>query len=349
MTSSPLLERPVRVGAQVPRVFSAPPSVPTDAGDQAVALAAAAGLHLFPWQQHALRAMLGERADGKWAAFEAALLVPRQNGKGSVIEAYELANLFLFDAQLIIHSAHLFPTAQEAFRRLDGLIDGAPALKRQVHKVSNSHGSEGIELKSGARIRFMARTISGSGRGFSPDRLVLDEAFRLPPEAVAAMLPALSAQPNPQIMYTSSTGYPDSDVLWRLVQREWVVPRLLELQGTFPDLRVSVAASSAAEGLKSELEAVGIPVDVVSGRDVQAACGLFFDYASTARLAHLGQPALDSAVAAAKKRVEDGETAFVWGRKRSTADITPLYAVTLALWAVVAGSNMNLHPINNVW
>jgi hypothetical protein len=199
--------------------LSAPPSARTEAGDKAVRLAALAGLDLFPWQQLALRTALGERADGKWSAFESALLVPRQNGKGSVIEAYELANLFLFGARLIIHSAHLFPTAQEAFRRLDALIDETPALKAKVKHISRSHGLEGIELKDGARIRFMARTVSGSGRGFSPDRLVLDEAFRLPPEAVAAMLPALSAQPNPQILYTSSTGYPDSEMLWRLAQR----------------------------------------------------------------------------------------------------------------------------------
>jgi hypothetical protein len=219
MSSSPTATRSARLGAQEPASWSAPLSVPTSSGDDAVELARLAGLDLFPWQQFALRTALGERSDGKWSAFEVALLVPRQNGKGSVIEAYELANLFLFDAQLIIHSAHLFPTAQEAFRRLDGLIDATPALKAQVKSISRSHGLEGIELKNGSRIRFMARTVSGSGRGFSPDRLVLDEAFKLPPEAVAAMLPALSAQPNPQILYTSSTGYPDSEMLKRLVAR----------------------------------------------------------------------------------------------------------------------------------
>ena len=60
----------------------------------------------------------GERADGKWAAFETALIVPRQNGKGSILEARELAGLFLFGEQLILHSAHEFKTAQEAFRRV---------------------------------------------------------------------------------------------------------------------------------------------------------------------------------------------------------------------------------------
>jgi hypothetical protein len=130
---------------------------------------------------------------------------------------------------------------------------------------------------------------------------------------------------------------------------EWVVSRFKELREVFPGLRVTVAAGSAAESLKPELEAAGIPVDVISGRDVAAGCGLLFDYATTARLAHLGQPPLDDALRAAKKRVEDGETAWVWGRKRSSADITPLYAATLALYAAVDASNLNMHPINNVW
>lgn len=63
---------------------------------------------LDEWQRFALDCMLGERADGKWAAFETALIVPRQNGKGSVLEARELAGLFLFGEQLILHSAHEF-------------------------------------------------------------------------------------------------------------------------------------------------------------------------------------------------------------------------------------------------
>ena len=36
-----------------------------------------------------------ERADGNWSAFEVGVNVPRQNGKGGIIEARELAGLFL--------------------------------------------------------------------------------------------------------------------------------------------------------------------------------------------------------------------------------------------------------------
>jgi hypothetical protein len=41
-----------------------------------------AGLILDPWQQFVLVNALGERADGRWAAFEVGVDVARQNGKG---------------------------------------------------------------------------------------------------------------------------------------------------------------------------------------------------------------------------------------------------------------------------
>jgi phage terminase large subunit-like protein len=46
-----------------------------------------AGLELDPWQQFVIHNALGERPDGKWAAFEVGVEVPRQNGKGGLLEA----------------------------------------------------------------------------------------------------------------------------------------------------------------------------------------------------------------------------------------------------------------------
>ena len=56
-------------------------------------------------------------------------------------------------------------------------------------------------------------------------------------------------------------------------------------------------------------------------------------YDAVAQLAvtHGPQPELEQAVAAAKHRPL-GDGSFAFGRKVSTADITPLVAVTLALW-----------------
>lgn len=214
MTISPVSEL---LGAQRPRVSSSPPYV-SSAGQEAAELAAAAGLVLDEWQRHVLEVALGERADGKWSAFEVGLIVGRQNGKGAILEARELAGLFLFGEQLILHSAHEFKTAQEAFRRVLGLIQNTPDLDKLVSRVRTSHGEEGIELRSGARLRFVARS-TGSGRGFSGDVVILDEAYNLPGQAMGALLPTMAARPNPQVWYTSSAGTDDSEVLARVKER----------------------------------------------------------------------------------------------------------------------------------
>lgn len=194
----------VPLGAQRPRVSHFPTGV-SSAGAEAVELAASVGLVLDEWQQFVLKHSLDERKDGKWSAFEVGLVVPRQNGKGSVLEARELAGLFMFGEQLILHSAHEFKTAQEAFRRILFLVENSDDLRKRVSRVRTSHGEEGIELRTGQRLRFVARS-SNSGRGFSADCVILDEAYELSAQAVGALLPTLSARVNPQIWYTSSAG-----------------------------------------------------------------------------------------------------------------------------------------------
>lgn len=207
-------------GSQTPRILSAPPRV-ASAGADAVELAAIAGLTLDPWERLVLNESLGMRGDGTWSAFEVGLIVGRQNGKGVVLEARELAGLYLFDEELIIHSAHLFDTSLEAFNRVLGLIESTPDLDRMVKRVSRSHGEEGIEVfRDGAlrRLRFRTRT-KGGGRGFTCDCLIMDEAMILTDGAVGAILPTLSAVPNPQVWYTGSAGNRESTALGRVRTR----------------------------------------------------------------------------------------------------------------------------------
>lgn len=191
----------------------------SSAGPEAVELAASAGLILDPWQADVLEGALAEKPDGRWAATEVAVVVPRQNGKGSILEARELHGLFLDDScKLITHTAHRFDTCIEHFRRLRDLIEGCPDLDRKVRKIREANGDEGIELLDGSRINFKARS-KGSGRGFSGDLVVLDEAFWL--LELGSLLPTLSARPNPQIWYTSSAPLPraESDVLRSICRR----------------------------------------------------------------------------------------------------------------------------------
>jgi phage terminase large subunit-like protein len=218
MTSAlAVLPRPLR-GSQRPRLESLPPADDWSEGDDAVELARQATLVLDEWQRYVLRNALAKRSE-KWAAFEVGLIVARQNGKGSVIEALELAALFLFDdVDLILHSAHKFDTAADAFRRVLSLIEANPDFSREVAKVIRSHGSESIELNNGKRLRFIARS-AGAGRGFAADLVILDEAFNISDDAMASMLPTLSTRPDPQVWYTSTAGGQDSVQLGRVRDR----------------------------------------------------------------------------------------------------------------------------------
>jgi hypothetical protein len=203
--------------AALPRVRSVP-EYSQSSGDDAIELAASAGLVLDEWQKLAVRDILAENAAGNWLTFESGLLVPRQNGKGAILEAIEIADMFLFGARLVIHTAHEFKTAQEAFRRVLFLVENTDFLRKRVDRVRTSHGDEGLELKNGARLRFLARS-GGSGRGFSCDRLIYDEAYELPEETIAASLPTMSARPNPHVIYASSAALDKSVTLRRVMAR----------------------------------------------------------------------------------------------------------------------------------
>lgn len=238
------------VNVVAPRVHSVP-AYSFTSGVEAIELAASAGLKLDQWQQAAVNDILAEAPDGRWSTFEAALVVPRQNGKGSILEAIELAGLFLFGEDLIIHSAHEFKTAQEAFLRILSLVQNTPELDRKVHRVRTSHGEEGIELKTGKRLRFLARS-NGSGRGFSCDRLIYDEAYDLPAETVAASLPTLSARPNPQLIYTSSGALDKSDTLRNVMRRG----RREAADGVVPELDPNLCYIEYSANPKADLDDV---------------------------------------------------------------------------------------------
>ena len=244
MTSSTLDARPGAlaapdrlIGSQTPRILSAPLyrhietgrfdgvedqaalAFRSPAGQEAVELAADSGITLDPWQGLALHHSLAEDSEGLWLAFEVVLNICRQNGKGGWLEARQLAGVLLFGDKLIIHTAHQFKTAQESFLRLDQIISGSASLSRRVKRIIRSHGEEGFEFFNGARIRFLARS-GESGRGFSGDTVIMDEAMKLRSDPIGALLPVMSARHNPQLLYTCSAGLgPESEQLATLRAR----------------------------------------------------------------------------------------------------------------------------------
>lgn len=220
MGALPAAEYPA-MGRQEPVYCSVPPYEVSSVDEIADLMQQIAGVDLLPWQRLVLAGGLGmRRREGRWSwsAFEVAMILARQNGKNVVLEARELGGLFLLGEQMILHTAHQYKTSQEAFRRVDQLVTGSDWLRRKVRRVVRTNGEEAIELKDGARLRFLARS-KASGRGFSADCLILDEAYELGDEAMSALLPTMSARPNPQLWYASSAGMPTSVQLGRIWRR----------------------------------------------------------------------------------------------------------------------------------
>lgn len=193
-------------GSQVPRFGCRPPSA-WSRGADVVDLCDAVGVHLDPWQRLVLDYWLGVRDDGKWAAFEAGVVVPRQNGKGELLMARELASLYFdeWGERLVLHTAHEFKTSAESFLRIVTLIENSDLLRPEVKQIRRTTGEEGVEFKNGHRLRFLARSTS-SGRGFTADVAIWDEAQILTDAPVRAMVPTMSARPNPQLVYAGTAG-----------------------------------------------------------------------------------------------------------------------------------------------
>ena len=499
-TSAPALQL---LGAERPRVELRPPAIYSLAGP-AIELAARAGMVLEPWQADGLEIMMSVRPDGKWAAFEYGELCPRQNGKTALFAVRALAGLLLLGERLIMWTAHEYKTALESFILMQGMLEelGEVSGPRRnlidlgdgvLIKVNNTNGEEEFaRLDTRQRLKFLARS-KGSGRGFSGDVNLIDEAFAYTPAHQSALMPTMNARPNPQICYASSPpldsesgevlfglrgrvekggevaeglgwrdwgltldldelerldddardellndrarwaatnpavgrGRVDEESIlrnrramkWQDYAREilgcwpvapeeggrvirsqtwadlaaesaiasqpvfgldvnpertwcdiaaggrnadgrehieliehrpgmdWAVARAVELDAEHEPAAWLIDPSGPAGPLIDDLEQAGLLVQPVTGREWMQACMGFYDAVNAAQLVHLGDPVLEEAVKAARKR-EVGDGGWAWGRRSSGVNIAPLCAVTLARHGIAKYVS---DLVDNVW
>lgn len=229
----------VRRGSQIPRVANYPP-YDFSAAPEVIENAARVGLYLDEWQQYVLTHGLGQHLvpdgqggwePGEWTAKRCSVWVPRQNGKGGVIEALELAWLFLPDMRvdLVIHSAHEHKTSKNAYERMERLIKRTPAFHRQVYRYRQANGERMIVLKDGRQLQYHTRSDTAV-RGFSAPRIVLDEAQEITEDQMAAIMPTVSAMKYWQIWFFGTP--PRLDDAWAYglkADGERGEPRLMHL------------------------------------------------------------------------------------------------------------------------
>lgn len=188
------------MGSQEPSERIAPEYCSTD-GPDAVRVLRAGGTVLDPWQSDILDDWMGRTVSGKWAAPTAGGSVPRQNGKSLLVQGRAEAGMLLLN-ETVIYTAHLQKTATETFEEMRTFFESR-TLRRHVAEIKTALGREQIILKSGARIKFLARTRNG-GRGQHGDLLIFDEAQELDETAQGSFIPAISASLNPQTIYVGT-------------------------------------------------------------------------------------------------------------------------------------------------
>lgn len=164
---------------------------------------------------------------GRLSASEVGTLLARQNGKGGWLEAVAIWSLFevwLYGGRdgltgsknTTLWTAHELKTSDEAYGRVKSLIEANPDLAAEVVTWNGGlTGTHIIQLRDGSRLVFLARSKS-SGRGFSPRRIIFDEAQEFSALAFRAMMYATSAQgARRQLIYAGTVPSVENDAaIW---------------------------------------------------------------------------------------------------------------------------------------
>jgi hypothetical protein len=220
VTSSPTS---ARRGKQNPRVLLRPKFDSEDDAQDAVDLIGSCGQELDPFQVLLVGMTLATMA-GRLSASEVGALIARQNGKGGWLEAIAIWSLFepyLYGKlegrkNTTLWTAHELKTSDEAWARVKSLIEANPDLAAEVVTWNGGlTGTHIIELRDGSRLIFLARSKS-SGRGFSPRRIIFDEAQELSALAFRAMMYATSAQgARRQLIFAGTVPSEENDAaIW---------------------------------------------------------------------------------------------------------------------------------------
>lgn len=128
----------------------------------------------------------------------------------------------------------------------------------------------------------------------------------------------------------------------------WMVERLHQIQEKHKPAKIVCDAGSPAGALLTDLDSKGVKVTVMSLREHQQACGAFLAGTKEHHVRTVNEPELAAAVEGANQRnVGDG---WLWNRRTSSVDISPLVAATQAHWAarqnakkIITVDNIGIH------
>ena len=192
-------------GNQVPTSFVIPDWSTNDVLDT-LDLLSEAGFECMDWQGFLLEAWMGVLPNGRWSAPIVGNETSRQQGKTRCIQGRSASEMLFYDGT-VIYTAQLQKTSTETFEEMAQLMD-TRALRKFLapNGIRTALGREEIRLKSGAKMKFLARTRNG-GNGQHGSLLIFDEAQYLEPQSQGSFLGAISAcrtRRGPQTIYNGN-------------------------------------------------------------------------------------------------------------------------------------------------
>lgn len=113
----------------------------------------------------------------------------------------------------------------------------------------------------------------------------------------------------------------------------WLEGKLQQLYQRHEVEEVVCDGYGPASAVAKRVDEAGITVKRLDAGDYGTACGLFVDSVRERTIRHLGQPELNEALRGAKARPLVDR--WAWSRTKSTVNISPLVAATLALYSAV--------------
>jgi phage terminase large subunit-like protein len=178
------------------------------------------GLTLLPWQRwfllHALELHPTEKGQDGNPLFrfrKIVLLVGRQNGKSTVMQALTLWRMFVDRCNLVIGTAQDLEVAESLLKESYELAEEVDELKSELGPLMRGAGKMQFRLQSGETYKVKAAS-RRSGRGLSGELVLLDELREHQSwDCWAAVTKTTNAKERAQIYAVSNAGDASSVVL----------------------------------------------------------------------------------------------------------------------------------------
>lgn len=132
------------------------------------------GFELLPWQRWFLQHALELNPDGTFRFNTVVLLVGRQQGKTTVMQALTLWKMVMDGARTVLTTAQNLDLSNATVLGVQEIVEATPELAGELETVGRAGGKFWFKLSSGAEFRAITGDRKGA-RGKTADLIFMDE------------------------------------------------------------------------------------------------------------------------------------------------------------------------------